>query len=213
SIDLGHNYDGIRELDNSLPPWWKWGFYFTIAWGLVYVWHFHVSEIALAKVLFGPGISSAEEYNIAMKEADEQKEVYLAKVGNQIDEKNVTLVTDAEGLANGKTIFTTNCVVCHGANGEGGVGPNLTDKFWIHGGSVNKVFATIEYGVPAKGMIPWLGQLKPKEIQNVASYILSLQGTNPANPKAPEGTEYIPAPADSITAPADTAKAVAMNKP
>jgi len=193
SIDMGHDYDGIRELDNNLPPWWKYGFYLTIVFAVVYLWYYHVSS----------DWSSRQEYEVEMAEAAAEKEAYLAKVGNMVDESNVVMLEDAAALAEGKAIYDANCVACHGALGEGGVGPNLTDQYWIHGGSISDLFSTIKYGVPTKGMISWQAQLKPQQMQQVASYILTMQGTNPPNAKEPQGDLYVPegeaAPAEADT--------------
>ena len=187
-IDLGHEYDGIRELDNSLPPWWLWLFYGTIIWAAVYLWYYHVSD---------KGPSQEQEYIAAMEMGEAEKAKFLATQAEDIDEKTVTLLTAEADLAEGKEIYTANCLVCHGANGEGTVGPNFTDKYWIHGGSINNLFTTIKYGVPEKGMISWKSQLRPGAMQKVASYILSLQGTNPPNQKAPQGDLYDPGSATS----------------
>lgn len=177
---LDHNYDGIQELDNSLPPWWKAGFYITVVFAVVYLLRFHV---------LGMGPDPEQEYQTEMKMAAVQIEEYLATSGEKIDEKSVTLA-DAAGIADGAKIFAQSCLACHGAKGEGGVGPNLTDKFWLHGGSVNDVFKTIKYGVPEKGMQAWEKMFSPTQIKNLASYVRSLQGTNPPNGKAPQGDEY-----------------------
>ncbi len=182
-IDLGHDYDGIRELDNRLPPWWVYMFYLTIIWGLGYAYVFHFSDL---------GLNQKEEYAVAVKKSEEVQRAYLAKQANAVDENSVVAITDANELEAGKTVYLASCVACHGAEGQGGVGPNMTDKFWIHGGSINDVFKIIKYGAPEKGMISWKSQLSPKVIQNVSSYILTLQGTNPPNPKEPQGEEYIP---------------------
>lgn len=182
-ILFDHDYDGIYELDNVLPPWWLWMFYFCIAFAVVYLGYYHFS---------GSGWSSKQEYEIAMKEAKQQVAEYVAAQGNLVDENNVTARTDDAALAQGKDIWTANCVACHGANGEGGVGPNMTDKYWIHGGDIKDIFHTIKYGVPEKGMISWQTQLSPSAMADVASYILTLQGTNPPNPKAPQGDLYNP---------------------
>jgi cytochrome c oxidase cbb3-type subunit III len=196
-IDLGHEYDGIRELDNSLPPWWLWLFYGTIIWSAVYLWYYHVSD---------KGASQEQEYIAAMEMGEAEKAKYLATQANSVDEKTVTILTDAAAIAEGKEIYTANCLVCHGANGEGTVGPNFTDKYWLHGGSINDVFKTIKYGVPEKGMISWQAQLRPAAMQKVASYILSLQGTNPPNAKAPQGDLYDPGVA-ATTVTSDTTAA------
>ncbi len=184
-IMMDHEYDGIKELDNNLPPWWVWGFYATIIFSFAYLIYYHVLE----------GPSSKQEYIAEVETAEAEKAAYMATMANAVDETNVTLVTDATVLASAKELFTTNCAACHGANGgsmPGGVGPNLTDEYWIHGGDIKDIFKTIKYGVPAKGMISWESQLSPSQMQNMASYILSLQGTNPENAKEPQGDLYAP---------------------
>ena len=192
SIDLGHNYDGIRELDNNLPPWWKWGFYFSIAFSVVYMFIYHVNS----------DWSSDQEYRNEIAEGEKMKEAYLAQSANLIDEASVTPLTDATNLEAGKTIYVQNCVACHGMAGEGNaVGPNLTDEYWLNGGGIKNIFSTIKYGVPEKGMIPWQTQLNPQKMHQVASFVFSLIGTNPPNAKAPQGELYSP---DAEEAPADT---------
>lgn len=189
SIQFEHEYDGIRELDNVLPPWWLWMFYATIVFSFIYLIHYHISPIkALEKIGFvGPGVGQEELYKMEMEEAEKQKQAYLAQAASKINEENVTLLTDANELAKGKEIFTTNCVVCHGNQGQGGAGPNLTDEYWIYGCDIKEVFKTIKYGVPAKGMIAWESQLSPLQIQQVASFVISLKGTNPSGAKEPQG--------------------------
>ncbi len=176
---LDHNYDGIQELDNNLPPWWKYGFYATIVYACAYLFYFHVAG----------GPSSHDEYNKEVEDAKAAVAVYMAKNAMNVDENSVTLA-DATGVTEGKATYAANCAPCHGANGEGTVGPNLTDDYWIHGGSINEVFKSIKYGWPAKGMKAWQTDLTPVQIKNVASYIKSLLGTNPANAKAPDGVLY-----------------------
>ena len=192
TIDLGHNYDGIRELDNNLPPWWKYGFYLTIGIGFVYLIHFHVLQLGFLSPIIGPGVSSAEEYEAEMIAAEEEKALRLEKVANLVDETTVEALADAGSINNGGATYQKYCLSCHGAEGQGGIGPNLTDQYWIHGGSIKDMFATIKYGVLEKGMQPWKDLLKPKEIQEVASFIKTLEGTNPPNPKEPQGELYVP---------------------
>ena len=196
SIMLDHNYDGIRELDNHLPPWWKGLFYGSIVFAFVYLIIYHVTDSAPL---------SHEEYAIAMEKAEE---VRLARLANQpqaqIDEENVEPVTETALLAEGKTIFARNCAQCHKDLGEGGIGPNLTDAYWLHGGSMPDIYRTIKVGVTEKGMVPWEGVLSPTQIQNVASYILTLQGSNPPNAKAPQGELYVPPAPEEEAAPADS---------
>jgi len=180
-IMTDHAYDGIVELDNNLPPWWKAMFYLTIVFGLAYLLHFHV---------FDTGDLQNEEYEKQMAMAKAEVDAYLATSANNIDESNVTFVEDEGRIANGQTLFVQKCAPCHGQAGEGGVGPNLADSYWIHGGSVNDIFKTIKYGVPAKGMIPWNSQLSPSEMQDISSFIITLEGSNPPNPKEPQGELY-----------------------
>lgn len=203
---MHHDYDGIRELDNVLPPWWVWLFYGSILWGIVYLVNVHVIRI-------WPDQKTG--YTQEMEQARADVAAYMATLTNLVDENNAVASTDAATLANGKATFAQYCVACHLANGEGNVGPNLTDAYWIHGGGIKNIFKTIKYGVAEKGMISWQSQLKPSEIQAVASYILSLQGTNPPNAKAPQGTlwqESAPLPdstvvGDSAAVVADTSRA------
>jgi mono/diheme cytochrome c family protein len=107
-----------------------------------------------------------------------------------VDWATVTVLTDEPALKAGAEIFKTFCAACHGASGEGLVGPNFADNFWLHGGDFKDVCKTIVNGVPDKGMIAWASQLKADEIKQVASFILSLEGSTPANPKAPQGEKY-----------------------
>jgi cytochrome c oxidase cbb3-type subunit 3 len=179
---LDHDYDGIKELDNNLPPWWVYLFYACIIFAVVYLVRFEImgadnQEMELKKEMAQAQIDIAE---------------YKKTAPDLMDEKTVTLLTDAEGLAAGKAIFTTNCVACHRADAGGQIGPNLTDDQWILGGGIKNVFHTlVNGGRDGKGMISWKGTLKPKEMQQVASYVLSLKGSNPKDPKAPEGEIWV----------------------
>jgi len=178
---LDHDYDGIKELDNALPPWWKWGFYFTVIVAIIYLFRFHV---------IGSGPTPLQEYDKEMTMAAAKLENFKKNSKDAFDEKTVTLA-DVKGIAEGKKIFTGTCFPCHGASGEGNaVGPNLTDKYWLHGGSIGEVFKTITNGVPDKGMQAWGKTFSPADVRNLASYVLSLQGTNPPNAKAPQGNIY-----------------------
>jgi cytochrome c oxidase cbb3-type subunit 3 len=179
---MDHDYDGIKELDNNLPPWWVYLFYICIIFGVIYVVRYDVlgaddQEMELKKELAQAKIDVAE---------------YMKTAPDLMDEKTVVLLTDAPSLDEGKTIFTTNCAACHRADGGGQIGPNLTDDKWILGGGIKNLFHTITNGGrDGKGMIAWKGTLKPKEIQKVASYILSLQGSNPKDAKEAEGEVWV----------------------
>lgn len=176
-----HEYDGIKELDNRLPPWWVYGFYLTIIFSIAYLLHYHV---------FDTGKNQLEEYAYELEQADEQMKAYLAQQDKVIDETTVTLLEDVAELDAGKRLFMQYCSACHGQEGQGGVGPNFADDYWIHGGDVKDIFSVIKYGVPQKGMIAWQSQLDPKQIQQLSSFIVSLEGTNPPNQKEPQGEKY-----------------------
>ena len=179
---LDHNYDGIQELDNSLPPWWKYGFYLTIVVAFIYIYRFHISH---------DGMSQHEEYVAEMQKGEEDKAAYLAKSANNVDESTVVLLTDNGAVSEGHELFVKNCAPCHLPDGGGNVGPNLTDDYWLHGGGIKDIFKSIKYGWQDKGMKSWKDDLSPKQIQEVASFIKSLKGTHPAVPKAPQGDLYI----------------------
>ncbi|WP_445750145.1 cbb3-type cytochrome c oxidase N-terminal domain-containing protein [Polaribacter sp.] len=180
-IVLDHNYDGIKELDNSLPPWWVYMFYATIIFGVVYLIRFHILD----------GDSQAVEYDKAVAEARAEVEKYKATAPNLFDVENVTLLTSEADLKRGKAVFNLNCASCHLADGGGQIGPNLTDEYWILGGGIKNVFNTVyNGGRDGKGMIAWNKTLKPEDIAKVASYVISLQGTTPAVAKAPQGEKY-----------------------
>lgn len=179
-IQLDHEYDGIKELDNSLPPWWKWGFIITIFFSAVYLFHFHV---------FGSGKNPQEEYEAELVQATRQMEAYAAKNKDKVDEDNIVM-GDASAIAAGRDIFQQTCWACHGKLGEGGAGPNLTDEYWLHKGSLNDIFHSIKLGYPDKGMQAWEKQYSPKQISDLASFIRSIKGTNPPNAKAPQGEIY-----------------------
>lgn len=177
SILMDHDFDGIKELDNSLPPWWLWSFYGTIVFGIIYIIHFHVIKT---------GDLQTAEYNKSIAEAQVEVDKYMSSMAMNVDENNVTVLTEAADISNGKALFATNCVVCHKENGEGLIGPNLTDKFWINGeGDVKSVFTIIKYG-NANGMPEHESKLNPVELQQVASYVLQLEYVEG---KEPEGKE------------------------
>ncbi|UAB80982.1 c-type cytochrome [Marixanthomonas sp. SCSIO 43207] len=181
-IILDHNYDGIRELDNVLPPWWVYMFYATIVFAVVYLVRYHIFD----------GVNQDEEYEIAVAEARAEIEEYKKTAKDLIDVNTVELLTGKQDIAAGKTVFEANCVACHKVDGGGGIGPNLTDDYWILGGGIKNVFNTIsEGGRDGKGMVAWKTDLRPSEMAQVASYVLSLHGTNPADAKDPEGDLWV----------------------
>lgn len=177
-ITIEHEYDGIRELDNPIPLWFNALFYSSIAFAVVYLLVYHV---------FGWGMNQEQEYLAAMDEGEKQRMEFLEKSGSNIDESSVTVDLSPEFVAAGQEIYLQNCGMCHGNQGEGLIGPNLVDEYWLHGGEIGDIFATIKYGVPDKGMVPWEANLTPVQIAQVSNYILSIEGTNPPNPKDAEG--------------------------
>jgi cytochrome c oxidase cbb3-type subunit III len=203
-LDLGHEYDGIRELNNRLPPWWLYGFYATIVFAIVYLWRFEVSHT---------GPSSKQEYETSVAKAEIRVQEYLKKKGDAVDENTVTLLTGADDIAAGKAIFMdpSKCPACHGADGGGNaVGPNLTDEYWLYGGSVKNIFKTIKYGT-SKGMRSWKDDLSAKQIAQLTAYIKTLKGTKPAAPKEPQGELYKEEAAPVADSAAADAKKVVMN--
>ena len=182
-VMLDHDYDGIKELDNVLPPWWVNLFYATIIFGVIYLVRFHVMD----------EYTQAQEYDQEVAAANiEIEKNKLNSPKEEITFDKVTLLTDAASLAKGKEIFTNACAACHKADGGGLVGPNLTDEHWINGGGIKNVFKLIAEGSKNNPtMVAWAKTLGTKEVQNVASYVLSLQGTKPAGGKPAEGEKWV----------------------
>ena len=177
---MDHDYDGIYEFDNDLPPWWKYGFYVTILFAGAYLSYYHIAQA---------GQLQGAEYETEMRQA-------ALLVSVDADDPNKLTTYQAllapPDISSGKALFATNCAPCHGQNAEGKVGPNLTDEYWLHGGEVNHVYKTIKFGIPSKGMVAWKGKLSGKQILQVSSYILSLQNSKPANAKEPQGEKEAP---------------------
>lgn len=194
-IDLGHDYDGIRELDNRLPGWWLYGFYLCIFFACIYLWRFHISHT---------GLSSKEELQVALAQGEKDKEEYLKNAANNVDENTVVLMTAANDIDAGKTLFQANCIACHGeaanglVNGNPGAGPNLTDDYWIHGGGIKDIFKTLKYGWPEKGMKSWKEDLSPIKMAQLSSYIKSLKGKS-ATGKEAQGNIYVEAATTDTT--------------
>ncbi|MEY3237313.1 MAG: hypothetical protein RI883_1414 [Bacteroidota bacterium] len=164
TILMQHEYDGIRELDNNLPPWWVWGFYATIIFAVIYIFDYHILRTSDLQI---------QAYDKEMAQSKLDVDAYLSKMAMNVDETNATLLTDAKDLSSGKALFDVNCVVCHNPKGEGNIGPNLTDDAWIYGPDVKDLFNTLKYGTP-NGMPEHASKLNPVQIQQVASFVLSL---------------------------------------
>ena len=177
-IMLDHDYDGIKELDNVLPPWWVYLFYGTIIFALVYMIRFHVMN----------EYDQEQEFKNEVELAELEKSKLPKSAADEISYETVVAVTDATSLAKGKEIFNNACAACHKADGGGLVGPNLTDKHWINGGGIKNIFKLISEGSKNNpSMVAWKANLSATDIQSVSSYILTLEGSNPPDAKAAEG--------------------------
>ncbi|MBS1487216.1 MAG: c-type cytochrome [Bacteroidetes bacterium] len=192
SIEMAHSYDGIRELDNHLPPWWKWLFYGTIIFGIIYLVVYHVTDSL-------PLMQQEYETEVALAQVEQQKNMASKPQAAAIDESTLVYSADATIIGRGKEVFVKNaCGSCHGSDGGGNnIGPNLTDQYWLHGGGIKNVFHTIKDGVVEKGMPAWGKAMSINDVRDVTFFVLSLQGTKPASPKAPQGELYKPEKSDS----------------
>ncbi len=211
--DLGHDYDGISELDNPAPPLFNYILYGTVLFALIYLVNYHV---------LGWGETQEQEYLASSNELDTLRARATRLAANKVDEGSVKLMTDVGTLAAGKATYEQYCATCHLSNGAGKIGPNLADDYWLHGNAIQDIFKTIKYGVPAKGMIAWQAQLSPAQMAEVASYLTTFYGTNPPDGKGPEGVKLgaptggaAPvSPADSsAAAPAQAATTMSMVQP
>ena len=177
TILMQHEYDGIRELDNNLPPWWVWGFYATIIFAVIYLFNYHILQTSDLQI---------KEYDKEVAQAKKDVDAYLSKMAMNVDETNATLLTDAGALSSGKALFEANCVACHNPKGEGNIGPNLTDDAWIYSPNIKDLFKTIKLGTP-NGMPEHASKMNPIQLQQAASYVLSLPYTAG---KEPQGAQY-----------------------
>lgn len=194
-IELDHNYDGIKELDNHLPPWWTWLFIGTIGFSVIYMVVFHFTDSLPLQ---------EQEYQNELAVAEEKVRKFRASQPQAtIDESTLIYVADAAIIAKGKEVFlSNNCGSCHRNDGGGNaIGPNLTDGYWLHGGDVKNVFQTIKNGVIEKGMPAWGKAMSPQNVKDVTFFVMSLQGTSPADAKAPQGELFTqePVASDSTT--------------
>lgn len=180
-VVLDHDYDGIQEYDNQLPKWWLWAFYLTVIFGFFYWLTFHVYR-------WQPGSEEAYEQALAVHQDNLAKAI--ASQPKVQDSDIVALMKNEAVMNEAKGVFMANCLACHGAQAQGIIGPNLTDKYWIHGGHPSEIYQTIMDGVPAKGMLTWKGILTEDQIKGLTAYILTLKGTNPAGAKPPQGDPF-----------------------
>ncbi len=184
NIELDHNYDGIKELDNHLPPWWKGLFYGSIVFALIYMGVYHLTDTL--------PLSLQEYQNEITKAEDDLRILKASQPAEVVDEKTLLFTKDATIIGRGKLVFmSSNCGSCHRADGGGNsIGPNLTDEYWLHGGEIGNVFSTIKNGVVEKAMPAWGKVMSQKDVRDVAFYVMSLQGSNPPNAKSPQGTLF-----------------------
>lgn len=181
-ISMGHDFDGIEELDNPTPPWWRWGFVISVIISVVYIWVYEIAKTSP---------NQYQELAIETEKAEAAVKEFLAKSAANVDENTVVFLNDEANIGAGKAVFIQMCAACHAQDGGGNeVGPNLTDEYWLHGGSIKDIFKTVKYGVPEKGMKSWKDDFSPVQIAQLSSYVKSLKGSRPANPKDPQGTIY-----------------------
>jgi cytochrome c oxidase cbb3-type subunit 3 len=185
---LEHLYDGIQEYDNPLPRWWLAIFWATIIFTPLYILFFH----------FGPGMLEIERYDQAMMIAAEKQMAAILAMGEITENTLVGLMDDESMMNGGKKVFTTKCATCHGMFGEGGIGPNLTDDYWLHGAQFMDIYRIVREGVPAKGMLAWERQLRPAELLAVSAHVGSLLGSAPPNAKAPQGDQLVRVPPEPV---------------
>lgn len=198
-LDTGHNYDGIRELDNNIPSWFSAAFILCILFAGFYLWQYHFAKIMPLQT---------EEYELEVQQAEIEHEKYLKTAGSKVDEANLALLDDKASLDLGKKYFIANCATCHVVDGGGNQGPNLTDKNWIYGCDPASIYKTIKYGgKTGAGMQAWKDNFSDQQILELASYVRSLGGSKPANPKAAQG------PVCEYTAKVDSAVASVTSAP
>jgi len=203
---LDHAYDGIQEYDNPLPRWWLAIFWLTIVFSPLYILYFH----------FGGGLLATEKYDAEMVAFYDRQAEQLLALGDISEGTLVDLTADASMMNSGKKIFQTKCATCHGMFGEGGIGPNLTDEYWLHGAQLMNIYATVRDGVTAKGMLSWERQLRPAELMAVSAYVSTLLGSNPPNPKDPQGqltVRVAPAESEGAKVVAEEIEAEAASQP
>ncbi|MBX7136929.1 MAG: c-type cytochrome [Oligoflexia bacterium] len=179
----GHNFDGIEEYDNSLPRWWVWLFIITIVFSVIYPFYYD----------FGPGQFAPETVDAEMAALAQLRQASGGATGGVLDESALLkLASNGATVSQGSAVFTAKCVVCHGAQGQGLIGPNLTDNYWIHGGKITDIHNVVTNGVLEKGMLAWKDQLTADELNSVVAFVWSIRGTTPPNPKAPQGDAVSP---------------------
>lgn len=202
---IAHDYDGIQELDNGMPPMLKYIFIGSILFAFYYMFDYHILKASPLSIA---------EYEAQIEQGKQDRLEYIKKAGASVDENSVTLLNDASMLAGGEKLYAQNCVACHGNNGQGGVGPNLTDAYWLHGGDIQSIFKSVKYGIPEKGMRAWQSEIKPADMQAVVSYIITAFGNkNVTGGKAPQGNLYQATSTDSTQSHSSADSSAVVVKP
>ncbi|MBY0471024.1 c-type cytochrome [bacterium] len=176
----GHIYDGIEELDHPVPKWFQAMFFATVLFGIAYFLYYSLGE----------GESIDQEYHRIIHAERLAQFERVAKTGGPkvpSGEEFQAFLKDAEKTKLGAVTYQAKCISCHGSQGQGGIGPNLTDEYWLHGGSMSQIYGTIANGVADKGMPPWALMVTHEEVIALTVYVKSLAGTHPPNAKAPQG--------------------------
>jgi cytochrome c oxidase cbb3-type subunit 3 len=173
-----HEYDGIEECDNHLPNWWLWTLYGAIIFSVGYWFYYHTFHTGL-----GP-TAAYEKEDAEFKAAEMER---LKKAGAVTSDLLLALSKDPATLKTGKEVFISTCASCHTATGAGGIGPNLTDAYWLHGGSPESIYKTVKDGWPAKGMSAWGPILGEERVRAAAAYVISIKNTNVPDGKPPQG--------------------------
>jgi len=208
---IEHEYDGIKEQNNKMPRWWVWMFILSTIWAAGYLIYYHVFDIGYLQadeylkemnpdyVRTGSNIrfisSILEPYHSPYYAPERDRNMgtkvktraIFIEERRESDTSTYIALTDQISITAGKVIYDSKCASCHGKFGEGNIGPNLTDDYWLHGAGISNIVKTIKYGVPAKGMLAWQGDLNKEHILQIASYVMTLHGTHPPNAKAPQG--------------------------
>lgn len=181
----GHEYDGIQEYDNPLPGWWKWLFAATVAFSFPYWGYYHFGASGRT-VIDSHAVAEAEIGRLLVAEMGELKPDRATLV---------SLMNKDVGVSVGSSIYKSNCTQCHGKDGLGIVGPNLTDQHYKNVREIDDILNIINNGAAGGAMPAWLNRLGETERILVSAYVAHLRGSQPAGTgKAPEGREIAPWP-------------------
>lgn len=186
-IEHGQDYDGIKEYDNPLPRWFLLMFYASIVFAFAYMGYYTAKSRAVASAA---GVGQALAWSGAklaaeVRAAEAGRGEFVPPAGEDLER----FLNTPGNIAKGEALFKANCVACHGEQGQGIIGPNLTDRFWIHGGSPENILHSVSVGWPEMGMPGWNLPLGEEKVHWLTAYVMSLKGRRVDNPKAPQGEE------------------------